>query len=268
MYDSQDKESLKSRRAHHIRAGPLVEALLLALESSSTAGTSAATGRTPTATATVTATSSTTSSAPAATAVREATAASATASTATAVKAAATSTPAATSAATATTLALRGRIVNPALAALNLLAVKRAERGRRVREILKLDVGETLGVAGVKVGREPDVGDLAVLAKVLVERILGRRERQVADPERRRGLANLVAERLGARIGLLAPRGRIIDLDLAALDLERLLGGVVEDLDGLGLILKLDVANTARAAGLTVCKWARGSAFKSRRGQL
>ena len=243
-------------RAHHIGSSTLVEALLLALESGSTAGASAATGGTPAATTTVTATASTTTTA-AATAVREAAPASATSSTAAAVKATTSSAATAPSATAASALALRGRVVDPALAPLDLLAVERAESGRRVREVLKLDVGKALGVAGVEVGREPDVGDLAVLAKVLVERVLGRREGQVANPERRRRLADLVAERLGARVGLLAPRGRVVDLDLTALDLERLLSGVVEDLDGLGLVLKLDVADATRAASLTVCSRGR-----------
>lgn len=93
-----------------------------------------------------------------------------------------------------------------------------------------------------------------MLAEVLVERILSRREGQVADPERRRGLADLVTERLGARVRLLASRGRVVNLDLAALDFERLLGGIIEDLDSLGLVLKLDITDSARTASLTICK--------------
>lgn len=129
-----------------------------------------------------------------------------------------------------------------------LRSLEALESVARLVDRRERDVAEALGATGLGVGRQPDTGDVANFGELLVDGILRRAEREVANEQSVALGAGLVTERPGPSLGAvlevtlvvvgLATVG-VVEVDLTAVDLGILLGLV--RLGGIGGVGELDV---------------------------
>ena len=211
-----------------------------------TASTTTAAAITETTTTTAEATTATTAIA------TESTTSSASSTIAKATTATAEATTAKATAATAASAAVvaRLRVVEAKVTTLKVVTLELVERLGRGCLVAELDVTEALGRAAFAVGGQPDIDNLAVLAKELVDAVLIGGEGQVSYKEDEGGWADGVVEDLCALLRVGGAGLRVVEVDGTSVDLLALELG--HGLDGGGYVGELDVAEAARPASCTV----------------